>query len=302
MLGALKDAETLLWLDLEDVDDDDIDILTEIFNLHPLTIEDIIMANARPKVENFKEYMFLIMFSMECPDKNSGKVKTGEMNYCLGKNFLVTAHNGAISTLSMSKERVRKDSPIIKNGADFLLYSVIDSLVDSYFPIIYEFDNAVDKVSDDLFTAPSNDTLKKIYTVKNEIVYLRRTIGPQADVISILARGDFQLISPANAIYFRNICDNLTRLNDIVGTSRDIVNGAMEVYVSIVSNRLNEIMKTLTVIATIMMPLTLIASVYGMNFKHMPELGSKYGYPTVILFMFILTASMLMYFKRRKWL
>jgi len=174
--------------------------------------------------------------------------------------------------------------------------------VDSYFPIIHEFDDAVDKVSDELFKAPSNNTLKKIYAVKNEIIYLRRTIGPQADVMSILARGDFPLISSANALYFRNICDNLARLNDIVGTSRDIVTGAMEAYVSIISNKLNEIMKTLTIIATIMMPLTLIASIYGMNFKYMPGLEHKFGYPAIVLVMLIIMISMLAYFKRKKWL
>jgi len=157
-------------------------------------------------------------------------------------------------------------------------------------------------MSDELFKDPTNETLKKIYGLKNEIMYLRRTIGPQADVMGLVARGDFHLISPSNAVYFRNIHDNLVRLNDIVGTSRDIVTGAMEAYVSVVSNRLNEIMKTLTVIATIMMPLTLIASIYGMNFRHMPELNSKFGYPAVIGFMLISTIIMLTYFKRKKWI
>jgi magnesium transporter len=302
MREALKDPSTLLWVDFKDIDDEDIDILTEVFNLHPLTVEDLIMANARPKVENFKDYIFLILFSMECPDKRSGKIKTGEMNFCLGRNFLVTAHSDTIAALAACKERIRTESPIIKNGADFLLYSLVDSLVDSYFPIIHDFDDAVDKMSDELFRQPSDDTLKGIYTLKNEIVYLRRTIGPQADVLSMLTRSDFPQVSAANTIYFRNICDNLTRLNDIVGTSRDIVTGAMEAYVSIVSNRLNEIMKTLTVIATIMMPLTLIASIYGMNFKHMPELESKFGYPMVIATMTVITLGMLYYFKRRRWL
>ncbi|MFA4843027.1 MAG: CorA family divalent cation transporter, partial [Candidatus Omnitrophota bacterium] len=144
--------------------------------------------------------------------------------------------------------------------------------------------------------------LRKIYNLKNEIMYLRRTIGPQADVLSLIARGDFPFISSANSIYFRNIYDNLVRLNDIVGTSRDIVTGALEAYVSVISNRLNEVMKTLTVIATIVMPLTLIASIYGMNFKHMPELSSKYGYPMAILSMVVITIVMLFYFKRKKWL
>jgi magnesium transporter len=202
----------------------------------------------------------------------------------------------------MIKDRINKQSPIIRNGGDFFLYSIVDSVVDSYFPIINDFDDMVDDMSDELFTDPSNETLKKIYRLKNEIMYLRRTIGPQADVMSLVARGDFPFISSANAVYFRNIQDNLVRLNDIVGTSRDVVTGAMEAYVSVVSNRLNEIMKTLTVIATIMMPLTLIASIYGMNFKHMPEINSVYGYPFAIGIMVAITVSMLVFFRRKKWI
>ena len=299
---ALQDENSFLWVDMKEIDDNDIDLLTGIFNLHPLTVEDFIMVNARPKIENFKDYLFLIMFSMESHDKTKGRINTAELDFCLGKNFLISAHNNGVGLLEIVKERIRKQSPIIKNKADFFLYSILDTLVDGYFPIITEFDNMVDEMSDELFRQPTNATLKKIYLLKNEIMYLRRTIGPQADVISLITRGEFPGISAANTIYFRNIYDNLVRLNDIVGTSRDVVTGAMEAYVSVVSNRLNEIMKTLTIIATIMMPLTLIASIYGMNFKYMPELGSKHGYPAVIGIMFLTTITMLYYFKRKKWL
>lgn len=302
MREALKDPSNLLWVDISAIDDADIDLLTGIFNLHPLTIEDFIMVNARPKVENFKDYIFLVMFSMESHDKAKSKINTAEVDYCLGKNFLITAHDNKVGTLCTSKDRILKQSPMMMSGGDFLLYSILDCLVDSYFPIITEFDDMVDEMSDELFSEPSNATLKKIYGLKNEIMYLRRTIGPQADVVTLMSRGEFPFISQANSVYFRNIYDNLVRLNDIVGTSRDVITGAMEAYVSVVSNRLNEIMKTLTIIATIMMPLTLIASVYGMNFKHMPELSSIYGYPMVILSMAVITIVMLFYFKRKKWL
>lgn len=299
---CLNDENIFLWVDMKDIDDNDIDMLTETFNLHPLTIEDFIMANARPKIENFKDYFFLVMFSMDAPDKEKGRIKTSELDCCLGKNFLVTVHNNGINTLNTIKERIKKQSPIIKGGGDFFLYSILDCLADSYFPIVNEFDNMVDEMSDELFKDPTNETLKKIYTLKNEITYLRRTIGPQADVINLMIRSEFPFISAASAIYYRNIYDNLVRLNDIVGTSRDVVTGAMEAYVSVVSNRLNEIMKTLTIIATIAMPLTLIASIYGMNFKHMPELASKHGYPAVITSMVLVALLMLYYFKRKKWL
>lgn len=303
MQQALKDPSSMLWVDMEDIDDVDVDLLTNVFNLHPLTVEDFILPNARPKVEKFKDYIFLVMFSIEPRDKTNGsRIKTIEIDCCLGRNFLVTVRTGVINSFSVTKERAKKQSPIIMNGADFLLYSIIDSVVDSYFPVIDDFDNLVDDMSDELFKDPTQNTLSKIYHLKNEIMLLKRTIGPQADVAALITKGDFEYITPQNAIYFRNIYDNLVRLNDIVGTSRDIITGAMEAYVSVVSNRLNEIMKTLTVIATIMMPLTLIASIYGMNFKYMPELSSKYGYPSVIAFMIALSVIMLHYFKRKKWL
>jgi len=303
IVDALKDERSLIWLDMLDMDDSDIDFLTSVFNLHPLTIEDFIMPNARPKIEKFKDYFFLIMFSLESIGVNGAeKVKTAELDCCLGKNFLITFHNCPLSSVEVCKERSKKDSPMMMHGADMLLYSILDSCVESYFPIIQKFDNFVDEMSDELFKEPNQETLRKIYHLKNEIMYLRRTIGPQADIISSVARGDFELISPANIIYFRNIYDNLVRLNDIIGTSRDVITGAMEAYTSIVSNRLNEVMKTLTIIATIMMPLTLVASIYGMNFKHMPELNSKFGYPAVLAIMITITTMMLLFFKRKKWI
>ncbi|PIQ90782.1 MAG: magnesium and cobalt transport protein CorA [Candidatus Omnitrophica bacterium CG11_big_fil_rev_8_21_14_0_20_41_12] len=299
---SLKDEKSLIWIDLFDIDDSDIDFLTTTFSLHPLTIEDFILPNARPKIENFSDYLYLIMFSLEAPSRNEAKLITHELDFCLGRNFLITYHSSAIGPIVACKEKVKKQSPIIKNGPDMLLYSILDFCIDSYFPVIQEFDSYVDDMSDELFRDPSRETLRKIYNLKNSVMYLRRTIGPQADVINLVTRGDFPFILPANHIYFRNIYDNLLRLNDLVGTCRDIITGAMEAYVSVVSNRLNEVMKTLTVIATIMMPLTLIASIYGMNFRHMPELESKFGYPLVIVLMVVITVSMLAYFKRRKWL
>lgn len=303
IVEALQDGRTLVWIDVLDIDDSDIDLLTSVFNLHPLTIEDFIMPNARPKIEKFKDYFFLIMFSLESNGKNEkDKVNIEELNCCLGKNFLITFHSCPLRSVGVCKERSIKQSQAMMYGADMLLYAILDSCVESYFPVIQKFDNLVDEIGDELFKDPDQRVLKKIYYLKNEITFLRRNIGPQADIISSISRGDFEFISPANAVYFRNIYDSLVRLNDTIGTLRDVITGAMEAYTSLISNRLNEVMKTLTVIATIMMPLTLVASIYGMNFKHMPELNSKFGYPVVIAIMVTITVTMLMYFKRKKWL
>lgn len=299
---ALKDPRSLIWLDMLDIDDNDIDFLMSTFNLHPLTVEDFIMPNARPKIEKFKDYIFMTTFALVSNGANSeARSKAEELDCVLGNNYLVTFHSGPLNSIATCKDRIRKQSPMIRNGADMLLYSILDACVDSYFPVVQKFDDSVDVITDELFKEPNQSTLKKIYYLKNEIIYLKRTVGPQIDVISSIVRGDFELISPANVIYFRNIYDNLVRVNDLISASRDVITGAMEAYTSLLSNRLNEVMKTLTIIATIMMPLTLVASIYGMNFKHMPELNSKFGYPAVITIMVTITVSMLLYFKRRKW-
>ena len=303
MQAVMKDTESVLWLDLCDIDDNDIDLLTNVFNLHPLTVEDFIMPSARPKVEEFQDYLFLVVFSLQSGSNNQKfKIHMIEIDCCLGRNFLITFRSEVSNTVNICKERVKKQSPIIMHGADMLLYSILDSCIDNYFPLINEFDNTVDAMSDELFQVPTQNTLKKIYHLKNDIMSLRRTIGPQADVISLLSRGTFKFITPGNQLYFRNVYDNMARFNDTVGALRDIISGAMEAYVSIVSNRLNEVMKTLTVITTIMMPLTLIASIYGMNFKFMPMLGHTLGFHVIIGLMVIITVIMLLYFRRRKWL
>ncbi|MFA6320304.1 MAG: magnesium/cobalt transporter CorA [Candidatus Omnitrophota bacterium] len=303
MALALKDERTLLWLDICDLEDTDIDLLTNIFNLHPLTVEDFIMPNVRSKAEQFPDYIFFVIFA---PEKQNGKERNNagvvELDCCLGKNFVITFHNQQIESLGVCKDRAKRQSPTMMHGADMLFYSILDACIDAYTPVISEFDNLVDVMSDELFKHPTQETLKKIYYLKSDIIYLRRIIGPQADMIGLLTRGENKFIASSNVIYYRNIYDNLLRLNDTIGALREVITGALEAYTSIVSNRLNEIMKTLTIITTIMMPLTLIASIYGMNFKYMPEIESRFGYPAVLVTMGVATASMLVYFKRRKWL
>ena len=301
--SAAKDERAVVWLDVSDIDDNDIDLLTTVFNLHPLTVEDFIMPNARPKIEEFPDYLFLVIFSIKSgANGQESKFSVTELDCCLGKNFLVTFHTEPFGSICACKERVKKQSPMIMHGADMLLYSVLDSCIDNYFPIAGEIDKTVDDMSDELFKSPDQDTLKKIYYLKNDIMNLRRMVGPQADVISMIYRGTYKFITPGNLIYFRNVYDNMVRFNDTVGALRDVISGAMEAYVSIVSNRLNEIIKTLTIIATIMMPLTLIASIYGMNFRRMPGLEHPLGYTSIMVFMGIITAAMLIFFRRRKWL
>jgi len=298
---ALAAENSLLWVDMEGVEDNDIEVLMDVFGLHPLTVEDCIMVNARPKVEDFGIYLFLIMQGVRF---NSDEEKMGsyEVDFCIGKNYLITVHTDPVDAITLNLERVDKDSPIISRGSDFLLYSILESLSDNYYPVVDRFDKRVDEMETELFEEPSTKTFRQIYNLKNDTMILRRTIGPQADIISILTRGDFSLIKPANYVYFRNVYDHLVRINDIVGTSRDIITGALEAYVSIVSNKLNEVMKVLTLIATIMMPFVIIPGIYGMNLRYLPFSQLQHGLLIILLLTALLTGAMVFYIKRKRWL
>jgi magnesium transporter len=304
---ALKDENNLLWVDIQQPDDTDVDLLKENFRIHPLTIEDCIMPNARPKLEKFGDdkynnYLFIIVHAIEIHPEEKEEIKTAELDCCIGKNFLITVHADNIKSVNTTREKIEKNPLIISRGVDFLFCSIIDTMVDNYMPIIKLFDERVDDMSDELFKEPTPDTMNKIYNIKNELMFLRRTVGPQSDTINSILREGYGFITSDNTAYFRDVYDNLVRLNDIIGSSRDIITSALDSYTSVMSYRTNEVMKTLTVIATIVLPLTLIASIYGMNFKAMPELTHRYGYPAILGVMILIAVVMLFYFKRKKWL
>lgn len=298
---ALAVENSLLWVDMESLEDEDIEVLMDVFGLHPLTVEDCIMVNARPKVEDFSSYLFLVTQGVKFNSVEE-KIEPFEVDFCLGRNYLITTHTEPVDAITLNLERVDKGSPIISRGSDFLLYSILESLTDNYYPVVDTFDKRVDDMEAELFEDPSIKTFRQIYRLKNDTMLLRRTVGPQADTISILTRGDFPLIRLANYVYFRNVYDHLVRINDIVGTSRDIITGALEAYVSIVSNRLNEVMKVLTLIATIMMPFVIIPSIYGMNLKYLPFSQLKHGLWLILFLTAILTGSMVYYLKKKRWL
>jgi magnesium transporter len=296
---ALALENSLLWIDIEEMEDEDIEVLMDVFGIHSLTIEDCIMVNARPKVEDFPGYLFLITQGVKF-NANETKIESYEVDFCIGKNYLVTVHTDPVDAIALNLERVEKGSPIITRGSDFLTCSILESLADGYYPIVDKFDKRVDEMEAELFKDPTTKTFNQIYRLKNDTMFLRRTIGPQVDVFSMLTRGDFPFIKPSNYVYFRNVYDHLVRINDIVGTSRDIVTGALEAYVSIVSNRLNEAMKVLTIIATVMLPFVVIPSIYGMNLK-LPFADHKLAFWIVMGLTAVFTAVIFGFLKRKRW-
>jgi magnesium transporter len=299
MLRALADDQSLLWVDIEGPEDTEVELLLEVFDLHPLTVEDCIMPNVRPKVEEFERYLFIVLQGLTRTD---GKLRAVEMDVCLGKNFLITVRSDRIKSVEDDCARVEKKSPIVRRGSDFLFYSIADSLIDSYFPILDEVEARVDELEAKLLTDSTSHTLREIFHVYNELMVLRRTLAPHREVLSRLNRGDLPFINAANAIYFRDIYDHLLRMSDLVDSCREVTTMSLEAYATIVSNRLNEIMKTMTAFATLALPAIIITGIFGMNFGEHPELGARWIYHLLSLGLLGSMPVMLFFFRKYRWL
>lgn len=297
---VLADPESLLWVDIEDPEDAEVELLLEVFELHPLTVEDCIMPNLRPKLEEFDRYLFLVLQGVRRQD--GGRLSPIELDLCVGRNFLVTVRSEPIKVVEEDRLRVEKKSPIIKRGADFLFYSIADSLIDSFFPILDEVEAKVDELETQLLEDSTQRTLARLLGVYHELMTLRRILAPHREILSRLNRGDIPFIKPANAIYFRDIYDHLLRMNDLVDSCREVTTMSLEAYSTMVSNRLNEIMKTMTAFATLALPLIIITGVYGMNFSEHPGLGPKWVYHLISGGLLASVPIMLWAFRKNRWL
>lgn len=296
---ALASTDSLLWVDIQGPEDDEIEILLEVFGLHPLTVEDCIMPNLRPKIEDFDRYLFIILQGVKRLD---GKLKPLELDVVLGANFLITVHSEPIKSVTEDCARVERKSPIFKRGSDFLFYAIADSLIDSYFPVLDDVEARVDEIETQLFTDNTNEMLRGLLGVYSELMVLRRSLAPHRDILSRLNRGDLPLIKPQNAIYFRDIYDHLLRMSDLVDSCREVTTMSLEAYSTMMSNRLNEIMKTMTAFATLALPLVIVTGIFGMNFGEHPELGPRWFYHAVSLSMVGSIPIMLFFFKKYRWI
>jgi len=291
-----------VWVDVCKLPQKDIQFLEKHFSFHPLAIEDCMTAIQRPKIDTYNGYLFIVLHAaILAPHKD--KATSLELDTFIGENYVVTVHLKPIDSVSSTWARCLKNPGIMSRGAGYLFYFIADALVDNYFPILGKLDKEIQKAEDIVFKEENHKVPNKIFDLKENVLILRRMLGPQRETMNFIARGGYQPIIPADlSIYFRDVSDLLARINDNLDTYRDMLTSAMDGYVSATSNRMNEIMKVLTIIATIMMPLTLITGIYGMNFRFMPEIGWQYGYFAVIGIMLAIAAGMLLFFKKKKWL
>jgi magnesium transporter len=271
------------------------------FNLHPLVLEDILNTDQRPKIEDFDDYIFIVLRIISYDEKN--EVSSEQISLILGSNFVISLQESNAAVFAPVLERLRTSKGRIrKSGPDYLVYTLMDLIVDNYFETLEKFGEALEYLEEEVVKRPTPDTLQDIHHFKYDMVMLRKSVWPLREVIGRLERGESDLIQEATGIYFKDVYDHTIVAIDNIETYRDILSGMLDIYLSSISNRLNEVMKVLTVIATIFMPLTFLAGVWGMNFKHMPELNWTWGYPASLGLMLVISLVMIYYFHRKKWL
>jgi magnesium transporter len=275
--------------------------ICEFSGLHPLTTEDILNTHQRPKIESFDDYIYIVI-KVILPMEDEG-IYSEQASIILFEDTIITflenddrIFEPLIRRLTASKGRLRK------NGNDYLFYSIIDSVVDEYFEIFEIIGERLERIEDSVITSPEPEVLEEIYSVRRDLIWLRKSIWPLRDVVAELSRGEYPLIGDNTEIFLRDVHDHLSQISETLETYRDLAAGILDLYLSGVSNRMNEVMKVLTIIATIFIPLTFIAGLYGMNFRYMPELSHPLAYPAVLLLMLAIAVAMLIYFRKKRWL
>lgn len=301
---VFRDSPATTWIDVQGLHDPEIlRHLGECYGFHPLMLEDILNTDQRPKMEDYGDYIYIVLkrLSSDGPD---GVVSSEQISLVLGPNFLFSFQEGIRGDVfAPVKERIRKNgTKIRKTGTDYLTYSLMDAVIDNYFAVLESAGERVEIIEEGLVSGASNQTLRDIHYLKREMIFLRKAVWPLRELINGMIRGDTRLIADATRIYLRDIYDHTIHVIDTIETLRDMVSGMLDIYLSSISNRMNAVMKVLTIIATLFMPLTFIAGVYGMNFVNIPELHWRYGYLFFWVVTVFITAGMLIFFRKKKWI
>jgi magnesium transporter len=299
-----KEKEGVIWINIDGVKNVEVmEKLGEIFHLHPLLLEDIAAGGQRPKLDDYEDHLFIIVKMLRY-DEEKKEIDIEQVSFVLGKNYVLSfQEEGKVGDVfNPNRERLRMNKgKIRKSGPDYLIYSLVDTIVDNYFYILENLGERLEDMEIQLISNPSPELLRSIYQLKREIIYLRKSVWPLREVISRLERDDLELITDNTRIFIRDVYDHTIQVIETIESYRDIVGGMLDIYLSSISNKMNSIMKVLTMISTIFIPLTFIVGLYGMNFKYMPEIDWKYSYPVVWIIMLLIVGTMVLFFKKKKW-
>jgi len=295
--------DSSFWIDISGEDfEEDLKKVAEVLGLHPLSVEDALTPEGRSTVDPFDDYLF---FLARTPDEDyrRGEIETIQISLFLGGNYLVSCHRREAGPISTTSERAEQDpGRYLGRGMDLLAYQILDRSVDGYFPFLERIDDEIDRIEEEVFSEPDEELLAQISDIRSDLIALQRTVGPQREMAGKLARPELPFVQDERKIYFRDIQDNLARISDLLSNYRELIGGARDMYMTVISNEMNEIMQTLTIVATIFIPLTFIAGVYGMNFEIIPELGWDWGYFGALGVMGAMALGMLYYFRKKDWL
>lgn len=291
----------LYWWDLFQAGPEETECLSQHFHFHHLSIQDCLAELRYPKLDFYETYLYMVIHGVDQDRSEVEGFAPKELDIFLGHDFLLTYRSREMRSISETLQRLRDDSPMFDYGIDFILYSILDVLVNNYMPVLDDLEEKQDALEEKIFEKPDPSQLRQILEIKRTLMQLKRTVFPQREVINHLARNEYEVVQAKNQFYFRDVYDMLYRMAEMIESFRDVSTSQMEIYLSTVSNRMNEVMKVLAVAATIFGSMTVIAGIYGMNFEYMPELHWHRGYLFSLCLMVLVSAALALYFRWRKW-
>ena len=302
-----RDRRGLLWVDFSDEPPETCLPILDGFGFHPLAIEDALQQTHSPKLDDWGDYLYIVLNYMSVAENgDEWDTEIDELDVFLGRNYIVTHHDNPVPAIDETWNSCDRDPRTLQDGADHLLYKIADKLISGYMPAVEKIDDAIDQIEDQVFDRPSPRTLERLFALKRILLAMRRILLPQREVMNKLARDDYDVIDPKDRIFFRDIYDHLVRLLDLNESLRDLVGGALDTYLSVINNRMNEIMKTLTIITVLFMPLTFLTGYFGMNFFEPLGLMKSWTTATVFHLMLVITVllpvSMYIWMRRRTWI
>jgi len=297
-----KDSSTVSWINIDGLNDTaTIEKIGEMFDIHPLVLEDVVHITQRPKLEDHIDYLFLVVRMLYIPD-GSDEIHSEQLSFILTDHCLITFQERAGDVFDAIRERIRNGhGRIRKMGTDYLLYALMDAIVDNYFLIMESTGEKIENIEQSMMQNPNEVLLNRLYRMKRELLYIRKSTWPLREAIGGLERGESKLLTKKTSPFIRDLYDHTIQVIDTVETFRDMLSGVQDLYLSSMGQKTNQVMQVLTIIATIFIPLTFVAGIYGMNFEYMPELAWKYSYPAVWVVMVLMSIGMLIYFRRKKW-
>lgn len=298
----LEDPQNILWMDVQDPGENEIGMLLELFGFHPLALEDVAKGHQRPKVDEYKGHVFAVTYALVRGSKGPIDFRTVEIDLFVGRNFLVTVHRGPVPSIDEAHTRWAKGGPMLQEGVGFLVYSVTDAIVDSYFPVVNRIEDVLDRAEDEMMSGPTERQVENLLDVRREVLRLRRIMYPMREAFAQLTRRERKIFTPNTQIYFQDVSDHILRVLDLIDTQRDLVTSALEASLTIVSNRLNVTMKRLTTISVVAGFAGAVFGAWGMNFPVLPAAESPYGFPLVVGGVIVILIVVLSFGRSRGWL